>query len=174
MRRAETIAPRTRITAVAALPGWVLRIVVPLTIGGAALAAGAAGPAQWAVVGVLAALLAMRPHGALLALGVAVLAAMYVLSEPAGPWQLPVLLLATHLVLVVGALADVVSWRARIEVAVLRDALGPFLAVQAAAQAGGLLAMVLQGRATAPWLVVVATIALAVVGWLLLRPLRRD
>lgn len=173
MRRPEMRPPRTRVVTGAAVPGWVLRLLVAAVgvLGG--LAAGAQEPVQWVVVGAVAVVVAGRPHGMLLALGVAVLAAMYVLGDSPAAWQLPVLLVCTHLVLVLGPLADVASWRARVELAVLRDALPSFVAVQVAAQAAGLLAALLRGSATVPWLVVVALAALGVLTWLVLLPLHR-
>ena len=171
-RRSAT--PRTRITTTAAIPGWALRAALALLVGLAGLAAGTPGLSQWVVVGMVALVLAARPHGMLLALGVGVLAAMYVLTSPVAVWHLPVLLLATHLLLVVGALADATSWRGRVEAAVLRDALPSFLTIQVAAQAGGALAALLSGAPAMPWLVVGAVAALAVVTWRVVVALSRS
>lgn len=173
MRGVAGRAPRTTLRTETALPGWVLRAALLLVTVLAGLAAGAADPAQWGVVGGLALLVALRPHGTLTALAVGVLAAMSVLTDAAALWQLPVLLLSTHLLLALGPLADVSPWRARVEVAVLRDALAPFLAVQALAQVAGVVAAALRGAAPVPWFVVVALAGLGVVTWLLIRQLSR-
>lgn len=172
MRAADVRAPRTSVTTVAALPGWTLRLAMALVVGLGGLAAGAHDTVQWVIVAATALVLTVRPYAILTALAIVVLAAMYALGDPA-PWQLPVLLLTTHLLLVLGAHADITSVRARLEAAVLRDALPTFLAVQVVAQVGGVLAAVLRGTATVPWLVVVAVAGLGAVTWLLVSQLGR-
>lgn len=173
MRGAEAPVARTRVVTDAAVPGWVLRLAMALLVGLAGLAAGADGQTQWAITAAIALLLAARPYGMLIALGIAVSAAMYALDGPAGPWQLPVLLLATHLLLVLGAYADLTGWRARLEVAILRDALPSILTVQVAAQAAGVLAAVLQDAAPVPWLIVAALAGLGLLSWLVADQLAR-
>lgn len=167
-RRTPAPAPpaRTTVVTAAAVPGWALRAVLVLLVALGGRAAGADG-FQWAVVGALALLVAARPHPVLGALAVAVLGGMLVLGDEPARWQLPVLLAATHGMLALGAVAAVTSWRGRVEVGVLRDELPAVLVVQALAQVAGVTSALLQGRATVPWLVVVALGGLAAVTWLL-------
>lgn len=162
--------PRTVLRTGAAVPAPVLRLVL-LAVTLAAGAVVADGSSQWWVVVAVACVIAVRPHAALLALGVAVLIGMLALTE-GYTWQLPALVLLTHTVLRLGAVADAVAWRGRVEVAVLRDAAPAFLGVQLAGQAAALLALVLDGAAPVPWLAVGAVTALAVLGWAVVRDLR--
>lgn len=165
--------PRTSLVTRTALPGWAPRAALLAVVGLAGVAAGAEDVAQWGVVGGLALLVAARPHAAFTALAVVVLAGIMALAGGAAWWQLPVLLLATHLLLVLGAVGDAVPWRSRVEFGVLRDALSAFLVVQAAAQAAGVLAAVLQGAAPVPWLIVAALAGLGLLTWLLVGQLAR-
>ena len=162
--------PRTSVRSGPSVPAVVLRCALVLLC----LAAGTAlatSPAHWWLALVVGAVLAVRPHAALLTLGVAALVGMYAVVGSPG-WQLPVLVLVTHAVLRLGAVADAVGWDGHVELAVLRDALVPFLAVQAVAQTAGALALVLDGAAPVPWLGVAATAALGALGWALVRGLR--
>lgn len=162
--------PRTSVRSDPSVPALVLRVaLVPLCL--AAGTALATSPAHWWLALVVGAVLAVRPHAALLTLGVAALVGMYAVVGSPG-WQLPVLVLVTHAVLRLGAVADAVAWDGHVELAVLRDALAPFLAVQAVAQTAGALALVLDGAAPVPWLGVAATAALGALGWALVRGLR--
>ena len=164
--------PRTTVRTETAVPGWLLRLGIPLTV----LLAGtgvARTTSQWSVVAVVALLLAVVPNGALVPVGVGVLAAMLALLGSPSWWSLPVLLLATHALLVLGSVATATSWRARVEVGVLRDLLPSFLAVQLVAQGAGIGASVLDGAAPVPWLVVVAVVALGALSWLVVAQLSR-
>lgn len=162
--------PRTTLRTGPAAPALLLRAaLLALVVGAGALVAGDL--TALGVATVLGVVVAARPHAALLAIGVAVLVAMLALSP--GPWWAVALLaLLTHAVLRVGALADAVSWRGRVEVAVLRDALPGFLAVQGVAQTAVGLALVLDGAAPVPWLVVLAVAGLAVLAGAVVRDLR--
>ncbi|WP_454085796.1 hypothetical protein [Georgenia sp. Marseille-Q6866] len=162
--------PRTALRTGPAVPALVLRAaLLALVAGAGAVVAGS--PTELAVAAALGVAVAVRPHAALLAITVAVLVAMLALTP--GPWWALVLLaVLSHATLRVGALTDAVSWRGRVEVAVLRDALPGFLAVQAVAQVAVVLALVLDGAAPVPWLVVLAVAGLAVLGWVLVRDLR--
>lgn len=162
--------PRTSVRSGPSVPALVLRVaLVPLCL--AAGTALATSPAHWWLALVVGAVLAVRPHAALLTLGVAALVGMYAVVGSPG-WQLPVLVLVTHAVLRLGAVADAVGWDGHVELAVLRDALAPFLAVQAVAQTAGALALVLDGAVPVPWLGVAATAALGALGWTFVRGLR--
>ncbi len=162
--------PRTTLRTGPAVPALVLRAaLLALVAGAGAVVAGS--PTELAVAATLGAVVAVRPHAALLAIAVAVLVAMLALTP--GPWWALVLLVVlTHAVLRVGTVADAVSWRGRVEVAVLSGALPGFLAVQAVAQVAVLLALLLDGAAPVPWLVVLAVTGLAVLGWTLVRDVR--
>ncbi|PYG00295.1 hypothetical protein SAMN05216184_104237 [Georgenia satyanarayanai] len=162
-RRRAARRPRTTLRTGPAVPALVLRATLLAVVAGAG-AVVAASPTEQAVAAALGVVVAVRPHAALLGITVAVLVAMLALSP--GPWWALVLLVVlTHAVLRVGAVADAVSWRGRVEVAVLRGALPGFLAVQAVAQVAVGLALLLDGAAPVPWLVVVAVAGLAVLGW---------
>ncbi|MBD8063188.1 hypothetical protein [Oceanitalea stevensii] len=169
-RRRTPRRPRTALRTGPAVPALVLRAaLLALVAGAGAVVAGS--PTELAVAAALGVVVATRPHAALLAITVAVLVAMRALTP--GPWWALVLLaVLSHAALRVGALTDAVSWRGRVEVAVLRDALPGFLAVQAVAQVAVVLALVLDGAAPVPWLVVLAVAGLAVLGWALVRDLR--
>lgn len=165
------VRPSTTLRTGAAVPALVLRGVLLLLVLGAG-ATVAANETQWTVAAALAVVVALRPHAALLAITVAVLAALLAFSP--GPWwALTLLVLLTHALLRLGATADAVSWRGRVELAVLREATPGFLAVQVVAQAAAALALVLDSAAPVPWLVTVAVAALAVLAGALVRELRR-
>lgn len=153
------------------LPALALRLALPALslAASAALGGGSAALYVGLVVGVA---VALRPHAILLALGVAALAAMYALVGQ-HDWQLPIVVAVTHAMLQLGAVADAVGWRGRVELAVLRDAGPRFLTVQAVAQAIAALALVLAGAPPLPWLVVGAVAALAVLCWILVQRIRR-
>ncbi|WP_152192969.1 hypothetical protein [Georgenia satyanarayanai] len=162
--------PRTALRTGPTAPALVLRaVLLTLVVGAGAVVA--TSPAQLAVAVVLGVVVTVRPHAAFLAITAALLVGMLALSP--GPWwSLALLALLTHAVLRVGALADAVAWRGRVEVAVLRDALPGFLAVQAVAQAAVVVAVLLDGAAPVPWLAVLAVGALAPLLWLLVGDLR--
>ena len=162
--------PRTSVRTGPSVPALLLRLGLLLLC----LAAGpvlVASQAQWWVLLVAGFLVAARPHAALLALAAAVLVGMLAVSGEHA-WQLPVLVLLTHALLRLGALADAVAWQGRVELGVLRDGAGGFLAVQAVGQAAAVLALVLDGAAPVPWLAVVAVGGLGALGWALVRDLR--
>ncbi|MEE6280128.1 hypothetical protein [Georgenia sunbinii] len=163
---------RTTLRTATAIPGWVIRLLIMLFAAVAGTGVASTEP-QWAVVAAVAVLLAVNPHGALVPVGVAVLAAMLALSATGAGWQLPALLLGSHAVVALAPVATATSWRGRVELAVLRDLLPSFLGVQLVAQAAGLGARVLQGAGEVPWLVVVAVAALGGISWLLTRQLTR-
>ncbi|MEE6273646.1 hypothetical protein V2J56_09840 [Georgenia sp. MJ206] len=162
--------PRMRILLERAVPGWLLRLALALAV--LASAASVAQDTSHLVAGVLAgAVLAWRPHPLLLGAVVA-LVALVLLTAPGGPaWQLPALVLATHLAWRLGVLADAVPWTAHVEAGVLADAARPFVAIQALAQALALAATLLAGAAPVPWLAVGAAAALAVLAWATLVPM---
>ncbi|QDB78654.1 hypothetical protein FE251_04120 [Georgenia wutianyii] len=165
-----TPPPRTSVRTARSVPALVLRLALLLLC----LAAGVAltaSQAQWWVLLVAGLLVAARPHAALVSLAAAVLVGMLAVSG-AHPWQLPVLVLLTHSLLRLGALTDAVAWQGRVELGVLRDAVGGFLAVQAVAQAAAALALLLDDAAPVPWLTVLAVAGLGALGWALVRDLR--
>lgn len=169
-RRHAPRAPRTTLRAGRSVPAALVRLsllALCLTTG----AAVAQGMDQWWVVLVVGVLVSVRPHGALLAIGVAVLVGVYAVSGQHW-WQLPVLVLLTHALLLLGAVADAVSWRGWVEVAVLRDELPRFLGVQAVAQAAVALALLLDDAAPVPWLVVGGVGALAALSWVVVSQVR--
>lgn len=161
--------PRTALRTGPTVSALVLRGALLVLVTGAGLAVGDTS-AAWLVAGLIGAAVAVRPHAALLAIAVAVLAGMLALSP--GAWQPALLVLLTHAVIRLGAIADAVSWRGQVEVAVLRGALPAFLAVQLVAQAAVVLALVVDGAAPVPWLVVLAVTCLAALGWALVRDMR--
>lgn len=157
--------PRTSVRTGPSVPAVVVRLALALlcvAAGGAV----AASPNQWWVVLVVGAVVAVRPHAALLALGAAVLIGMLAVAGEHG-WQLPVLVLLTHTLLRLGAVADAVAWDGRVELAVLGGELPGFLAVQGLAQVAAVLALVLDGAAPVPWLAVAGVAALGALGWTL-------
>lgn len=169
-RRAPTL-PATSLHTGRAVPALTLRVALSVLSLTASAALGA-DPAQLSVGIVVGVAIAVRPHAVLLALGVAALIAMHALTAQHG-WQLPVLVAVTHAVLQLGSIVGAVSWRGRIELAVLREVAPRFLIVQAVAQAAAGVALVLDGAPPLPWLVVAAVAALAALCWTLLGLIRR-
>lgn len=164
--------PRTTVRTGPALPGWTVRLLVALTV----LAAGpavAGSSVQWLVLGALAVLLGVAPNGALVPLGIGLMAAMLAFLSTTAWWTLPVLLLATHGLLVLGAVATATAWRGRVELRVLADLVPRVVVVQAFAQLAGVAARLLGGAAAVPWLAVLAVAALAVLVAALLHQLTR-
>ncbi|WP_157674275.1 hypothetical protein [Agrococcus carbonis] len=151
------------------VPALVLRLTLLALCGAAGAVLGV--PELWVCL-VAGAVVAGWPHPILLIAAIGTLVGMFAVGGELG-WQLPVLVLLTHAALRIGVVADAVSWRARIEVAVLRDAVPGFLAVQAVAQGAAALALALEGAAPVPWLVVGAVAALAVLCWVVVGRLRR-
>jgi len=164
--------PRTRVHTGPAVPGWVLRlaVLVPVLLAGVALSPEGA---QWLVLATVGVGLAVRPHGALVALAIAGVGVILVFAEPAGWWRLPLLVLASHGLLWLAALAEPAAWDTRVELAVLRAALPAFLLIQLAGQAAGALAQLLGGAAPVPWLLVAGLVGLAAVTALLTTQLAR-
>jgi len=162
--------PRTSLRAGPAVPALVLRLALTALLLGAGGLAGE-GPTQWAIAAAVAGVAGVRPHAALLATGVGALVAMLALAP--GPWwELPVLVLLTHAALRLGAVVDAVSWQGWVELGVLRDALPAFVGVQAVAQGAAVLALLLDGAAPLPWLVVGGVAALAALTWTVVLQLR--
>lgn len=164
--------PRTRVRTGPAVPGWALRVAVllPVLLAGVALSPEGA---QWLVLATVGVGLAIRPHGALVALAIAGVGLVLVFAEPSGWWRLPLLVLASHGLLWLAALAEPAAWDTRVELAVLRAALPAFLVVQLVGQAAGALAQLLRGAAPLPWLVVAGLAGLALVTALLTTQLAR-
>lgn len=162
-RRAERL-PRTRVHTGPAVPGWLLRVavLVPVLLVGVALSAQGT---QWAVLAAVGVGLAVRPHGALVALAIAAVGAAVVLVDPTGWWRLPLLVLAGHALLGLAAIAEPAAWDSRVELAVLRAALPAFLLIQLVGQAAGAMAQLLSGQV--PWLVVLGLVGLGAVTALL-------
>lgn len=127
------------------VPAVVVRTVLALAGAAAAMVAGTApgpvvpGPALvlMAAVGVAGAVVPRAPLTALLLVVVGV---RVLVADPVSPWVLAALVLLLHVALRAGAVAARTGWRARVEVAVLRDDLRAALAAQAGAQALALLA----------------------------------
>ena len=163
--------PRMRIRIERPVPGWVLRAVLAVVLLGCALTV-AGNPAQVALGGAAAGLLAWRPHALLLGCVIAVLAGMLLIADPGGlTWQLLVLVLGTHVAWRLGVLASVVPWSGLVEAGVLADAGRPFLGIQALAQVLALGATSLTPAAPIPWLAVGAALALAGLAWMMLVPM---
>lgn len=169
-RRDAPRPPGTTLRAGRSAPAVLLRLVL-LALCLAAGATVAHGADQWWVVLAVGALVCARPHGALLAIGAAVLIGMLAVSGQHW-WQLPVITVLTHALLQLGAVTDAVSWRGWVELAVLRDELPRFLAVQAVAQAAAALALLLDGAVPVPWLVVGGVGALAALSWVVVLQVR--
>lgn len=168
-RRSEQL-PRTRVHTRRAVPGWLLRvaIVLPVLLIGVALSAQGT---QWAVLAAVGVGLAVRPHGALVALAIAAVGAIVVLVDPAGWWRLSLLVLAGHGLLWLAAVAEPAAWDSRVELAVLRAALPAFLLIQLVGQTAGAMAQLLSGQV--PWLVVLGLVGLGAVTTLLTTQLAR-
>lgn len=154
-----------------AVPALWLRLTIVALCLSASSALATAPEHVWAGLAI-GAVLAIWPHAFLLTAGTALLIAMFAVVGQ-HDWQLPVLVAVTHAVLRVGAVAGSVSWRGRVELAVLLDALPAFLGIQAIAQAAAALALVLDGATAVPWVVVAAVAALAILCWATLSSVRR-
>jgi hypothetical protein len=166
---AGPVEDRTRVVTAASVPGWLLRAALAL-VTLAAVAAVAENSTQLLLGAALALGLGWRPVGALAAVAVAFVAGMLALVEPAA-WQPAVLVLGTHALLRLAAIAGAASWTARVELGVLRAAARPFVGIQALAQALALAGGLLGRAAPVPWLAVAAAVGLLVVAWATLVPM---
>ena len=166
--------PRVTVAVGAAVPVWLLRLVVVAAATGA-LALVASDRIQWVIAGMLIGVIAIWPDSA--AAGVfAVGIGLLLLTSAPEPFHPRVFLLAfaLHLTLELGAVLGQLPGDGRVEVRALRRAARPFLTVQALAQALALLGAWVSARpATVPWLPLVAAVALAALAWAVTARLRR-
>lgn len=133
-------APALELDLGASVPGWHVRVGVPLLVLVCAAVSGG-GAVVWTgavVIAVLVALWPSMPAGAVLPLLAAlwILGRQDLLADPAGQAvRLGALVLGVHLAVALAPLAEHVAWTARVEVAVLRRAAVRVLRVQLVVQA---------------------------------------
>ncbi|GAA3608550.1 hypothetical protein GCM10022236_07810 [Microlunatus ginsengisoli] len=141
------------------LPCWAFRLLaVGLALGSAALVVQT--PFGWLVVGVLAALILIRPGSPAAPILVAVLGFSMV-QHPDQDWagRGPLLLLGLHACVTLAVLLGATGWAARVQLRVLASPALRFAVIQLVAQVFGLLGALLAGYDLSwPWLPVVAAL----------------
>ena len=145
------------------VPCWALRLVaVGLALGSAALVI--RGPFGWLVVGVVAAVILVRPGSPAAPVLAAVLGFSLLQLDRSPDARGPLLLLGLHACITLCVLLGATTWAARVRLAVLASPAPSFAAIQLTAQLVGVLGTLLAGRQLSwPWLPVVATMVLLLV-----------
>ncbi|GAA2100220.1 hypothetical protein GCM10009841_14710 [Microlunatus panaciterrae] len=161
--------PWVRIEIGPSVGGWVLRLAIGLIACGCA-ALTVSGAFWWVLTGLAVALVIIRPQGMAPAMLALALGLTLVLSggDP-WRWQSFALLLGVHLLVVLGATNGDLSWRGRLELAVLLPALRRLLVMQAVAQLLAVVMAWLSSQAVrSGGLAVLGGVGLAVLAWALL------
>ena len=150
------------------VPCWLLRLVaVALALGSAALVI--VGPFGWLVVGLLAALILIRPGSPAAPVLAATLGFSLLQHSTGWEGRGPLLLLGVHACVALCLLLGATSWAARVRLGVLASPAPSFAAIQLTAQLIGVLGTLLAGRQLSwPWLPVVAimVLLLVVLAWI--------
>jgi hypothetical protein len=151
------------------VPCWALRLVaVAVALASATLVI--TGPFGWTVVGVLCAVILIRP-APMAPIFAAVIGFSMLQAGDQRPWGLldALLLLGVHACVALCLLLGATSWAARVRLNVLGRPAPRFVVIQLIAQFAGILGAVLAGRdLSLPWVLAVAGLALVALGlvWL--------
>jgi len=148
------------------MPCWALRLVaIALALGASTLVI--TGPFGWTVVGVLCAVILIRPAPAAPVFA-AVVGFSMLQAGHQRPWGLSdaLLLLAVHACVALCVLLGATSWAAKVRLDVIGRAAPRFAVIQLIAQLSGVLGAALAGRdLSLPWVIAVAAFAMVALGF---------
>jgi hypothetical protein len=150
------------------VPVWLVTLCMGgIAVVGAALVTG--GPIGWLVIGGIILVLVLFSEGP--AIGIyAITIGVLLLASSGGAFEGRVftLVAVVHLVAVLDSLVSGLPWRARLQIAALRDPVRRFASVQVAAQGLAMVGALLTGTdLTMAWLPAMAALGLAVLSWAL-------